>query len=339
MTQNGDADWDQLLEHQSQRLEGSGIGTSGPPGRGVPDLEESSDLSGSEEETTWISWFCNLRGNEFFVEVDEAYIQDDFNLTGLASMVPYYDYALDLILDLEFPTDVLTEEQQELVENAAEMLYGLIHARYVLTNRGMDQMLEKYRRAEFGRCPRVLCRGQAVLPTGLSDMPRHDQVKIYCPSCREVYTPKSSRQGSLDGAYFGTTFAHLMLMCHPEAIPNPGLDKYEPRIYGFRISKKSIYYTREEAGSNGASGKSGADHSSRRRLESRSSAGRSAHGGGGAATRTRDAPRGQSETAAAGSTQRSSRPEAPKTAAHPPPAPSNDSAPAVEAELPKTAAS
>ena len=34
-------------------------------------LEESSDLSGSEEDTTWISWFCNLRGNEYFVEVSE----------------------------------------------------------------------------------------------------------------------------------------------------------------------------------------------------------------------------------------------------------------------------
>ncbi|KAJ0239858.1 Casein kinase II subunit beta-3 [Hirschfeldia incana] len=168
------------------------------------DSEEGSDVSGSEEgggdddDTSWISWFCNLRGNEFFCEVDEDYVQDDFNLCGLSGQVPYYDYALDLILDVESSnSEMFTEEQNELVESAAEMLYGLIHVRYILTTKGMVAMLEKYKNYDFGRCPRVFCCGQSCLPVGQSDIPRSSTVKIYCPKCEDVYYPRSKYQGSI----------------------------------------------------------------------------------------------------------------------------------------------
>ncbi|KAG4134505.1 hypothetical protein ERO13_D08G161000v2 [Gossypium hirsutum] len=200
---------------------------------------EESDVSGSEgDDTSWISWFCGLRGNEFFCEVDDEYIQDDFNLCGLSSQVPYYDYALDLILDVESSHgDMFTEEQNELVESAAEMLYGLIHVRYILTSKGMSAMLEKYKSYGFGRCPRVYCCGQSCLPVGQSDIPRASTVKIYCPKCEDVYYPRSKYQGNIDGAYFGATFPHLFLMTYGHLKPQKATQNYIPRVFGFKIHK------------------------------------------------------------------------------------------------------
>ncbi|KAK4592580.1 hypothetical protein RGQ29_016920 [Quercus rubra] len=199
---------------------------------------EESDVSGSDgDDTSWISWFCNLRGNEFFCEVDDEYIQDDFNLCGLSSQVPYYDYALDLILDVDSSHgDIFTEEQNELVESAAEMLYGLIHVRYILTSKGMAAMLEKYKNYDFGRCPRVYCCGQPCLPVGQSDIPRSSTVKIYCPKCEDIYYPRSKYQ-DIDGAYFGTTFPHLFLMSYGHLKPQKASQSYVPRVFGFKMHR------------------------------------------------------------------------------------------------------
>lgn len=37
--------------------------------------------------------------------------------------------------------DLFTDEQREAVESSAEMLFGLIHARYILTSKGMNAMV------------------------------------------------------------------------------------------------------------------------------------------------------------------------------------------------------
>ncbi|OIV92798.1 hypothetical protein TanjilG_00932 [Lupinus angustifolius] len=136
---------------------------------------DESDVSGSgEDDTSWISWFCNLRGNEFFCEVDDDYIRDDFNLSGLSTQVPYYDYALDLILDVvSSHGDTFREERNELIESAAKMLYGLMHARFILTSKGMAAMLDKYRNYDFGRCPRLYCNGQPCLPVDPTKWEHH----------------------------------------------------------------------------------------------------------------------------------------------------------------------
>jgi len=163
--------------------------------------------------------------------------------------------------------DSLTEAQQEIVESAAEMLYGLIHARYIVTNRGMHAMYEKYRSAAFGRCPHVFCQGQPVLPVGLSDLPRNYTVNVFCPRCHGLFFPKSTRQANIDGAYFGTTFPHLYLMTHPDMVPNKPTQQYQPRIYGFKINQSSLYYRNHEEAS-ASRHSSGRERSSRKKNRS-----------------------------------------------------------------------
>lgn len=198
----------------------------------------SSQRYGDEEEdssaeASWIQWYCSLRGNELFVEIDESFIADDFNLVGLRSMVPDYDMALSTILDEM--VEKLDEEKATNVEIAAETLYGLVHARFILTSRGMYLMGEKYSRADFGRCPRVCCNSQPVLPVGQSDLPRLHTAKLYCPRCEDIYFPKLARHMQVDGAYFGTTFPHLFFLTYQELAPQSPVYCYVPRIYGFKI--------------------------------------------------------------------------------------------------------
>ncbi|EMD33383.1 hypothetical protein CERSUDRAFT_117995 [Gelatoporia subvermispora B] len=194
-------------------------------------MEDASTGSDSDYSKYWISWFLSSKGNEYFCEVEEDYILDRFNLTGLNTEVQHYSQALDLI------TDNLDDEIQDdfrgTLDVQARLLYGLIHARWIVTARGLAKMLEKYKKADFGRCPRVLCQSQPLLPVGLTDVPYEKSVKLYCGRCEDIYSPKSSRHGSIDGAYFGTSFPHLLFLVYPNLIPpKSGPVDFAPNMRG-----------------------------------------------------------------------------------------------------------
>ena len=103
-----------------------------------------------------------------------------------------------------------------VIESSAELLYGLIHQRYITSRPGIQQMAEKYDAQHFGTCPRVFCNSAKVLPVGCNDTPGVETVKLFCPSCLDVYTPPNSRFQSVDGAFFGTTFGCLFFVTFPE---------------------------------------------------------------------------------------------------------------------------
>ena len=139
-------------------------------------LESSSEEGSSLDEPSWVSWFCMLRNHEFFCEVDPAFVQDRFNLYGLKEIVgPLYGEAMTMILGYAPTGDnkmksrikfagpgadyycvcccsififALAEKQlsdpsQRIhkVLETARVLYGLIHARYILTAQGLSDMV------------------------------------------------------------------------------------------------------------------------------------------------------------------------------------------------------
>ena len=72
-------------------------------------------------------------------------------------------------------------------------------------------MRERYLAGRFGTCPRIMCEKQNALPIGISEDLKIARVKIFCPRCRDIYSPKK-KSADADGAYFGTSFPHLLLM-------------------------------------------------------------------------------------------------------------------------------
>lgn len=83
-----------------------------------------------------------------------------------------------MILSNYSPTeeDLQNEEFLELNQEASD-LYGLIHSRFIITQRGLSKLYNKFLNGVYGYCPRALCDRQKVLPVGLSDELRTSRVK------------------------------------------------------------------------------------------------------------------------------------------------------------------
>ena len=145
------------------------------------------------------------------------------------------------------------------VYQAAMDLYGLIHARFILSPRGLAMMREKFLLGAFGMCQRILCDRQVVLPIGLSEELSTSRVKIFCPRCQEVYVPRQKHL-DIDGAYFGISFANILFKTYPDLYPKDGPLTYQPLIFGFKIfGQRGSAYEERFDNSGQPSNKSAAD--------------------------------------------------------------------------------
>ena len=58
---------------------------------------------------------------------------------GSYTVVQYFQYALVLVTDVfDFDCD---DEMREAIEKSARHLYGMVHARYITTTRGLAKMV------------------------------------------------------------------------------------------------------------------------------------------------------------------------------------------------------
>lgn len=86
----------------SSSTSNDGLGTSNTSSsqikrrRRVPSKQDRIMSTSSGSPESWISSFCSLLGHEYFAEISEDFIEDDFNLTGLQTQVSMYKEALEV---------------------------------------------------------------------------------------------------------------------------------------------------------------------------------------------------------------------------------------------------
>ncbi|KAK8882198.1 hypothetical protein M9Y10_044839 [Tritrichomonas musculus] len=180
---------------------------------------------------TFNYWHDNNKGIEF-----------DYNRLVQKDGMPFADaqqILMDPILDIQDFLDLYAESEQindfarksnylykSYVSNFKSFnldqakilfsifcLYGLLHAKYILTPPGQSKMLELYSYNSFPKCPRSKCNGIRCLPYGITERPCSQYVKMYCPKCENVY---NYTKNNLDGAFFGPTYVHLLIRKFPK---------------------------------------------------------------------------------------------------------------------------
>ncbi|KAG5460764.1 MAG: casein kinase II regulatory subunit-domain-containing protein [Olpidium bornovanus] len=168
-------------------------------------LDRFIDTGSSFFGRAGIEGFLPQKGREFFCEVEEEYILDRFNLTGLNTEVKHYSQAIDLITDAlgeshnlvlecsffcelrpellcaghSAAEDEMDDALREEVEKSAIHVYGLIHARYIITQKGLEKMVGAATAGGVDRHPRAKAC-EVVLPEMRRRLPTEVEPAQHC---------------------------------------------------------------------------------------------------------------------------------------------------------------
>jgi casein kinase II subunit beta len=183
---------------------------------------------------TWLTKFLEEPRNRLLVRVDDEFLHNSFNITGAKQQLSHFGAAYELLRRGVISAGL--DVDQETVEREAEILYFILHHRFILTRPGMQLVYQKFEQNLFQTCPRVNCRGAQCLPYGISEQYGKFPLKWYCVGCGDLYNVNDPDLEKLDGSAFGPSWVHMFVQKFPRVVP-PGPGKvYVPKIFGFRIA-------------------------------------------------------------------------------------------------------
>ena len=177
---------------------------------------------------SWIDLFLKTQQGHLFVYVNEDFIRENASNPVISGQFPDIQRILNLILSKDIEEITPDELQKE-----AEIVYGIIHQKFLLTEQGRLLMIERQKSGNFPKCPRVFCRDFTCVPYGTTNELKKDAVKMFCPNCTDVYNYECSCQ--IDGAYFGPDWVHYLMNEHPEVAPSEPPESYTPHVFGFNV--------------------------------------------------------------------------------------------------------
>ena len=174
----------------------------------------------------WENTFFSNPSNQILARIDLDFLMKEMDSPEIKEKIPNFEDGKNCILK--------TGEKQD--QTAAINIYGLIHAKYLETQDGINQMITKYQDHLFKTCPRVVCQKTFCFPIGISDDISINTVKMYCPKCQEIYNVNDGSFSVIDGAFFGTHWISKLIELNPQIHSNePPNQNYIPRIFGFKI--------------------------------------------------------------------------------------------------------
>lgn len=205
------------------------------------------DLRGNK--TPDVNEFCRNWKNDFLrkfpwlLNIPDEYIDDKFNVYGLNKEFSFFDLCCEIIrgkgnLSCVPPADI------KIIRAQLPQVYGMIHARFILSPGGLTALNDKYKRSQYGTCPRLNCHNEQLLPIGLSSQMEISLVYAFCPCCREIFYPRPKID--LDGAFFGPNAAHIFI---DEMEIKSNQEKYQPyphNAFGFRLRSHLFEVPKEE---------------------------------------------------------------------------------------------